>query len=142
MNLERLREIRETLDLTQREMAEKLKVSKSTYGRWETGEKIIPLKHLVNLCNLTNITLDYSLGFSNEKKKTVKIVFDMNSVATKIKEIRKKNNLTQEQLANEINVARTVISNYEHNRFPIQTAFVIDICRKYNISADWLLSYN
>ena len=63
MNLERLREIRETLDLTQREMAEKLKVSKSTYGRWETGEKIIPLKHLVNLCNLTNITLDYSVGF-------------------------------------------------------------------------------
>ncbi len=139
MNLERLRYIRETLDLTQREIANKLKVSKSTYGRWETGEKIIPIKHLINLCNLANISLDYALGITNEKKKNTKIVFNMNNIATKIKELRKNNNLTQEQLANSINVARTVISNYEHKRFPIQTAFIIDICRKYNVSADWLL---
>lgn len=140
MNLEKIRYIREILDLTQREMADKLNVSKSTYGRWETGEKIIPLKHLVKLCNLANITLDYALGITNENKKTTtKIVFDMKNVAIKIKEIRKINSLTQEQFASSINVARTVISNYEHNRFPIQTAFIIDICRKYNVSADWIL---
>ncbi len=140
MDLERLRYIRETLDLTQREIANTLNVSKSTYGRWETGEKIIPIKHLIDLCNLANVSLDYALGITNEKKKTIiKIVFNMTNIATKIKELRKNNNLTQEQLANSINVARTVISNYEHKRFPIQTAFIIDICRKYNVSADWLL---
>lgn len=140
MNLERIRYIRESLDLTQREIAIKLKIAKSTYGRWETGEKIIPLKHLIDFCNLANITLDYALGLTNESKKnTTKIVFDMKNVALRIKEIRKKNNLTQEQFASSINVARTVISNYEHNRFPIQTAFIIDICRKYNVSADWIL---
>lgn len=99
------------------------------------------LEHLIDLCNLANITLDYALDLTNENKKTTtKIVFNMNNVAIKIKEIRKMNNLTQEQFASSINAARTVISNYEHSRFPIQTAFIIDICRKYNVSADWMLS--
>lgn len=67
MNFEHLIFMRDNLDLNQREMAEKLNVSKSTYARWETGEKIIPLKHLINLCNITNNTLIMLLGLPIRK---------------------------------------------------------------------------
>ena len=66
MYFEHLIFMRDNLDLNQREMAEKLNVSKSTYARWETGEKIIPLKHLINLCNITNNTLDYAIGLTEK----------------------------------------------------------------------------
>ena len=43
------------------ELAEILGVSKSTYGRWETDEAIIPLFHLNNLCNYF-VTTFFSAG--------------------------------------------------------------------------------
>ncbi len=67
MNFERLKLVRESLELSQREIANKLKVSKSTYARWESGEKIIPFKYLINLCNLTKFSIDYTLGIVNKR---------------------------------------------------------------------------
>ena len=67
---ERIIVIREMLNLSQRELAEELHISKSTYARWETGEKIIPLTHLIDLCNLSNRSLDYILGLSNDRSIT------------------------------------------------------------------------
>jgi len=49
MIVERLKAIRHRLGYSQKDMIQKLKISKSTYSRWETGEKIIPLKHLIHL---------------------------------------------------------------------------------------------
>ena len=95
MNCEHLIFMRDNLDLNQREMAEKLNVSKSTYARWETGEKIIPLKHLINFCNLTNNTLDYAIGLTDKKEKSnTKIVIDKIKIGDNIKKIRTDNNLS------------------------------------------------
>lgn len=140
MNYERLTSIRESLNLTQREMADLLHTSKSNYARWETREKIIPLKHLIKLCNLTKLTLDYVLSLSNDKKKTTKIIeFDNINFGRKIKKIRLSHHLTQLEFAKSINTTQSVISDYENGLSIIQTSFLFDICQKYNISADYLL---
>ena len=118
-------------------MANKLKVSKSTYARWETGEKIIPLIHLVNLYNLSNVSLDYILGLSDKKdkihepKKLNKI-----KIGNNLKKIRISNNLTQKQFADSINTTQSVISSYESGNTLIQTSFLHDICLKYDVSAN------
>lgn len=57
MNSKRLL-LRENLELSQRQISNKLNVSKSTYARWETGEKIIPLKHFYQK-QLVSINLDW-----------------------------------------------------------------------------------
>lgn len=140
VNFERLTSIREALSLNQREMANLLHVSKSNYARWETREKIIPLKHLVNLCNLTKLTLDYVLSLSDDKKKSTKIIeYDNISLGRKIKKIRLSHHLTQLEFAKSINTTQSVISDYENGSNVIQTSFLLDICQKYNISADYLL---
>lgn len=51
MNEKRLFDLREYADLTQKDLAQNLGVSQQTYSLWEKGTKIIPLKHLNNLCN-------------------------------------------------------------------------------------------
>ncbi len=137
MNYEHLIFIRENLDLSQRELANKLKVSKSTYARWETAEKIIPLIHLINLCNLSNTSLDYILGLSDRKDKLNKpIKLNKIKIGNNLKKIRTSNKLTQKQFADSINTTQSVISSYESGNTLIQTSFLYDICLKYDVSAN------
>ena len=141
MNCEHLIFMRDNLDLNQREMAEKLNVSKSTYARWETGEKIIPLKHLINFCNLTNNTLDYATGLTDKKEKSnTKIVIDKIKIGNNIEKIRTDNNLSQSEFAKSINTTQSVISSYEKGHTLIQTSFLYDICVKYKISSTSIIN--
>ena len=136
---ERLRLIRENMDLSQRKMAEKLNVSKSTYARWETGENTIPLKHLANFCNLTNVNIDYITNLSNNKVLDKKIKIDKIKIGKKLKEVRINNHLTQSELAKMINTTQSVISDYENGNTLIQTSFLIDTCNKCNISINVII---
>jgi transcriptional regulator with XRE-family HTH domain len=132
--------MRDNLDLSQREIAEKLNVSKSTYARWETGEKIIPLEHLIDFCNLTKTNVDYAIGLSDKKVKlSNNIVINKTTIGNKLKELRLKNNLSQKAFAESINTVQSVISAYETGKTLIQTSFLYDICVKYNISSSLFL---
>lgn len=135
MNCERLIFMRDNLDLSQREMASKLRVAKSTYARWETGEKIIPLEHLVDFCNLTKTNSDYAIGLSEKKIKIYNnIIIDKSIIGNKLRELRLEKNLSEKAFAESINTVQSVISSYETGKTLIQTSFLYDICVKYNIS--------
>lgn len=137
MNFERIIFIRESLDMSQRELADKLNVSKSTYARWETGERIIPLEHLVDLCNLTKISLDYAFSISNNRKElNKKIIINKKIIGNNLKKLRLSKNYSQEEMAELLNTSQSVVSEFENGITLIQTAFLYDICNKFNISAD------
>lgn len=131
---ERLRLIRENMELSQRQMAKQLNISKSTYARWETGENTIPLKHLADFCNLTMINIDYVTKLSNNKKLDKKIRIDKVKIGKNLKKVRLENHLTQKELANMLNTTQSVISDYENGNTLIQTSFLIDTCNKCNVS--------
>ena len=142
-NNERLIEIRENNNLSQRDLASILNVSKSTYARWETQEQIIPLNRLVDFCNYFKVSMDYALNLSNENKykKTISSL-DRKLIGNNIKLIRKKFSLTQQNLADLLNTSHSTISAYEAGKTLILTIFAYQICLKYNISLDWLCSNN
>ncbi len=139
MILVKIKDLREEYDLTQLKMAEIMNVSKSNYARWETNESIIPLKHLNNLCNYFNVSMDYITGLSKEKNYII-INKKLNKelIGKRLKEFRENNNLTQEELAKQINTSHSTISAYESGKTMLLTAFAYDICKKYNISLDYL----
>lgn len=135
----RLIEIREENELTQRGIAQLLSISKSTYSRWETQEKIIPLKHLNNFCNKFNISMDFTLKIDNKNKIYNNIEnIDKLLVGKRLKKIRLDNNLTQNKLADFLNTTHSTISSYENGKTLILTSFAYQICKNYNISLDWL----
>lgn len=137
MNFERIIFIRESLDMSQRELADKLNVSKSTYARWETGERIIPLEHLFDLCNLAKISLDYAFSISNNRKElNKKIIINKKIIGNNLKKLRLSKNYSQEEMAELLNTSQSVVSEFENGITLIQTAFLYDICNKFNISAD------
>lgn len=56
-----LRGLREDRDLTQQELADFLKIGRTMYRRYETGETEIPVRHVRSLCKFYGISADYLL---------------------------------------------------------------------------------
>ena len=132
--------LRDRQGLTNVEMANLLKISDSLYSRYEKNKQTIPIKHLNTLCNYFGVSLDYIFNFTEIKMydnydKSIHTDF----MVKRLKEFRKENKLSQEKLASILNVAKGTIGNYESNRGIIATPFLYTICKKYNISAYYLL---
>ena len=68
MNINRLREIREDKDLTQKELASILKISQQQYNKYELGINSIPIEKLNILANYYETSIDYLINRTNEKK--------------------------------------------------------------------------
>ena len=132
-----LKELREDNDLTQSEISEILSITRQNYSRWETNEKVIPLKHLANLSNYYKVSLDYITGLSKDNNYN-EINLNKKEIGIKLKEFRSNNNISQKQLATFLNTTQSTVSAYESGKTLILTAFAYQICKQYNISFDWL----
>lgn len=126
----KLKDLRDLYELTQEDIARVLKVARSTYNQYEQQYDIIPIKHLNTLCNHFKISIRYQ--------------DEINAIDTKIsgerlKELRKEYNLTQARLAKKLNIANTIISEYEKGHYPISTATLYSLSIKFHISCDYLL---
>ena len=66
-NYQRIRDLREDSDMTQKEVAEKLFMHLTQYRRYESGESEIPFCIAIKLAKLYNVSLDYIAGITNEK---------------------------------------------------------------------------
>lgn len=65
---DRIRELREAKNLTQREMAYMLSCSQQVYSNYELGQRDIPTDILIKLAQFHEVTTDYILGLKNEPK--------------------------------------------------------------------------
>ena len=68
MKYERIRNLREDLDLTQTDIANLLIISQRTYSRYENDERAIPIEVLSKLADYHNTSVDYLIGRTNQKK--------------------------------------------------------------------------
>ena len=73
MYFQRLKDLREDLDLTQENVAGILKIQQTVYSRYERGIQNIPLEHLLVLADFYKTSTDYILGRTNEKNPYPKI---------------------------------------------------------------------
>ena len=64
----RIRDIREDNDLTQQQIAEILGTSQTMYARYERGANELPIRHLIRLAEYYQLSTDYLLGLTDEKK--------------------------------------------------------------------------
>jgi len=63
----RLKEIRKSLKMTMRDLAEKFNTSSSTISNYENGKFLILGSFLVELCMFSNYSIDWVLGRSDKK---------------------------------------------------------------------------
>ena len=135
-----LKELRTYELITQEQMAKIIGINRKTYGLYETQEKVIPLKYLNDLCNYFNISIDFALGVTKIKNyRNSSKEINQNLFIKRLKELRRAKHLTQSKFAQNIKLHHSSISNYESGKNMITTSVLLDICKKYNISADYLL---
>lgn len=139
MKFDRLKEIREERNLTQREVADALEVDRSTYAGWETGKDTIPLRRLNKLSDYYKISVDYMTGLSNVTSSYRVIDLDAKVIGQNLKEFRKERNLVQKDIFLFLNTTSSTYSAYETGKVLIKTDFLYSICKNYNASMDELL---
>ena len=64
----RMRNLREDSDKTQQEIAAILGTSQTMYARYEREANEMPIRHLIRLAKYYDVSTDYLLGLTKEKK--------------------------------------------------------------------------
>lgn len=65
---QRIRDLREDADLTQKQIGERINVPQRTYAYYESGQRMIPPHVLCALADFYKVSVDYLLGRTDEKE--------------------------------------------------------------------------
>lgn len=134
-----LKSCREELEMTQQELGFVFGVSKNTVSGWENAHDTMPFNKLIRFCNLYDFSLDFVVGFTRKNIKYDKIKFNKKEIGLQLKSIRNELKLSQQQLADDCKISQTTYSSYETGHYLINTITIYTICKKYNISMDYLV---
>lgn len=140
MKMYRLEKLRDEKDLLKKEVAKDIGVVESVYSEWENGTLSIPTKRIYQLANYFEVNIDYIFELTDKRKR---INSDKNinvlKAASRLKLVRKELKFTMRDLAKELNTSASAICNYENGKFLILSPFLIQICKTYGYSTDWVL---
>lgn len=135
-----LKYCREELEMTQNELGYIFGVSGSTVAGWENNHDTMPLNKIIKFSNLYKYSVDYITGLSR-KNNYIKIgKLDKKQIGNKLKQIRMKLGLTQQEIADECTISQTTYSNYENGLYLISSLALYTICYKHNLSMDKILN--
>ena len=68
MTFSRIRDLREDRDLKQEYLASVLGIKQTTYSKYELGKILIPIDMLIKIADFHQVSLDYLVGRSNDKR--------------------------------------------------------------------------
>ena len=68
MVYENIRNLREDCDKRQQDLSDYLSVKQTTYSKYELGKINIPIDVFIKLADYYDVTIDYLVGRSKEKK--------------------------------------------------------------------------
>lgn len=136
----RIVNIREEHELTQQELANIIGGSRVNISNWENEKELPNIQRINKIADHFNVSLDYLFFLNNNKnyQSNNHGKIDKSLAGQRLKTFRKNNNLTIRKLADELHTTSSTISAYETGKTLILTAFSLQICKKYNLSMDWL----
>ena len=135
----RLCDLRTDKDLRQKDIADKLKVKRSTYSMWEINKSDFSIEKANELANFYKVSLDYLLGISDINTKTENSDINFDLLCTRLKSLRKEKDLTQSQLGKEVGFHQRTYSHYEDGSNKPTTFKLLYIAKYYDVSFDYLV---
>ncbi len=65
---QRIRDLREDMDMTQKQIADVLGINYVQYQRYESGKRELPFHMAVEMAKYYGVSIDYIAGLTNDKK--------------------------------------------------------------------------
>lgn len=132
--------LRERANVDAKYVYKNIKVNNETYSRWETGDRKVNLKGIVDISNLYNIKIDYLLDLSNDIVPTnKKYLCDKNIIGKRLKNLRDSKSLSLRKETDLTGVSFNALSRYERGIRLITVDALCKICNEFAIDADEIL---
>lgn len=139
LDFSRIKDLRAKNNVSQNTIATYLDINQSTYSKFELNKATIPIEILNKLANYYHVSLDHLLKISDDLGSGIIWKdLDRKLVGENLKKLRKEKKLYQETLAQEIGTSHSLISEYESGKKLVSLTYGYAICKKYDISLDWL----
>lgn len=139
LDFSRIKDLRAKNNVSQNTIATYLDINQFTYSKFELNKATIPIEILNKLANYYHVSLDYLLKISDDLGSGIIWKdLDRKLVGENLKKLRKEKKLYQETLAQEIGTSHSLISEYESGKKLVSLTYGYAICKKYDISLDWL----
>lgn len=139
MNDNNIKYIREELEMTQNELGLIFGVTRKTISGWENAYDNMPLPKMIRFANDYKYSLDYISGLSRKNKYTKLNKADPIKIGKKLKQVRTRLQLTQQQIADECMISQTTYSNYEQGLYLITSLSLYTICYNHSLSMDYFI---
>ncbi|WAM36616.1 helix-turn-helix transcriptional regulator [Caldicellulosiruptor acetigenus] len=75
---ERIKQLREEKGYQQKDVAEKLGISKQAFSNYENGTREPNLLTVIEIADLFDVSVEYLLGLTTERKRSKELIFDEN----------------------------------------------------------------
>ncbi|MCM6851672.1 helix-turn-helix domain-containing protein [Lactococcus lactis] len=128
---EQLKTLRKINGLTQKELAEKLKIKQNSYSDWENGKSEPNIEMLVRIADYFDVSLDYLLG---GKMKNITEEFSLC-----LKKLSMKRKLSQKQIAEELKISKQQYSKWEGGIITTNAETLVRLANYFDVSIDYLL---
>ena len=140
--MNRIKELRKKRNMTQTQLAEAINTSQRNIERWENEKNDITSFFILKLADFFECSIDYLVGhnnFSNALNNKERKNNTVNTFSITSKELRRRCNLTQIELAEKLCISKACISMIEIGRNEPTAKTLIAYADFFGCSIDYLL---
>jgi len=139
MYVNNLKKLRNEYELTQNDIAKKIKCNRSTYNNWERCVVMIPLEVADKLSLFYNVRLSYILGIDeNLKRNKLTKKMNYNILLKNLSKLKENNRNTFEEISDYLDCNRSTCQRYFKGDVKIPIDRLILLSKFYNVDLDEL----
>ena len=137
-----IKKLRKEYNVSQTQFSKEIGYSKNTISLWEIGTRTPCADAVIILSRYFQVSTDYLLKVTDDNTMLHRIDdfdVDMSIFFKRLKELRIKNKLSQDGLANKTGISQSAIGNWELGiSIPSATAIII-LANYFGVTTDYLL---
>ncbi len=130
--------IRSQKKLTQQKLADYLNVTLSVYKLYEASIRPMKIEELNQLSKYFKISLNTLLGLSSNLAPVKVTNIDYKYLKFSLRYIRRRNRISQKQLAKDLNVSISSVANYEKHPEKLNASYLHLFAEHFQISVDYI----
>lgn len=141
----RLKRLRKEAHLTQQDVADYFKTSPQSYAQWEKGQRSPSKESLEKLASYFGVSVSYLVGESDtidygafKEQSTPTRLSDDKTFIERLKELRKQSGLTQQQVAEYLDITQSAYAQWETGRINPKKETIQKFADLFNVSYDYL----